>query len=513
MTAVDNSLLRPEPKRDRWGRYLIKPAAGGRAVGHTRVTTFAKSVADTHNLTEWAKRNVALGMAKRQDLQAKAFGLTHDDKATLQEVVAEAEEASGASERRNLGTALHRMCEQVDLGQLQLEQIPPAQRDDVAAYVEVMRSSGVEVVADYVERVCVVAEHTLAGTFDRLVRIDGRLVVADLKTGQEISYGAGEIAIQLASYANASTLYDTADETHSPMPEVDRTRGLIIHLPAGEARCSLHWVDLTAGWEACRLAAEVRAWRKRRDLLTVFSPASAPPVATAPAEAAEPTPLELRAEWVRDRVKACVEFSDQAKADLGRLWPEGVATFGAVREGKAPAHTDAELDRIIELLTQLMQMHDLPLFPPDPTLPKPAAKPAARVLDEGPTVTLDVINDLRVRSLALDPVALEAMNRWGKEAYDARCSFSAKDNHTERRVAIVDAAIFCAAWDPSGDAVREALGIVMGEIVQPSVPVGVAFGHLTTAEAIRLKEVARTLLEQPGALSFDESGRPKLAVA
>ncbi len=64
ISATVDQLTRPEPKRDRWGRYLIVPTAGGKARSHTRVTTFAKSIADTYNLTEWAKRN-PFGRAQR----------------------------------------------------------------------------------------------------------------------------------------------------------------------------------------------------------------------------------------------------------------------------------------------------------------------------------------------------------------------------------------------------------------------------------------------------------------
>ena len=132
------------------------PTAGGKARSHTRVTTFARSIADTYNLTEWAKRNVALGMAQRSDLVAMAHGLTHDDKAAMKEVVEAAEEASGANERRRLGTAIHRMCERVDAGELPLDQVPDAQRADVAAYRARLDTAGVEVLPELIERICVI---------------------------------------------------------------------------------------------------------------------------------------------------------------------------------------------------------------------------------------------------------------------------------------------------------------------------------------------------------------------
>jgi hypothetical protein len=59
------------------------------------------------------------------------------------------------------------------------------------------------------------------------------------------------------------------------MPPVSLERALVIHLPAGQARCELHWLDIAAGWEAARLAATVRAWRARRDLTQPHAAAGA----------------------------------------------------------------------------------------------------------------------------------------------------------------------------------------------------------------------------------------------
>ena len=56
------------------------------------------------------------------------------------------------------------------------------------------------------------------------------------------------------------------------MPPVRQDRALIIHLPAGQARCDLHWIDITAGWDAAHLAAAARTWRSRRDLAQLYDP-------------------------------------------------------------------------------------------------------------------------------------------------------------------------------------------------------------------------------------------------
>ena len=116
ITPTAQDLLRPEPKRDRWGRYVVAGVKGGKGKGYTRVTTLTKTCSDTVGLTEWAKRVVAVGVAKRPDLIAQAANLTADDKSELREIIAAAEEVGGANEKRRLGTALHKILEIIDLG-------------------------------------------------------------------------------------------------------------------------------------------------------------------------------------------------------------------------------------------------------------------------------------------------------------------------------------------------------------------------------------------------------------
>jgi hypothetical protein len=82
--------------------------------------------------------------------------------------------------------------------------------------------------------------------------------VVDLKTGN-VEYGIGKIAQQIEMYAGASA-YDEETGERAPLG-VDRTLGLLIHLPAGSAKATIHRVDLSLGRKGNRLAADVRAWR------------------------------------------------------------------------------------------------------------------------------------------------------------------------------------------------------------------------------------------------------------
>lgn len=261
--------LRPEPRRDRYGRYLLPDPATGRDRAWTRTTTLAKSASDSFALTNWQLRMAVKGLASRQDLYLLAAATHVDDRETLNKIATDAKEAAASSAGANAGTALHAFTERIDIGE-QVE-VPPPWDADLAAYRAAVANAGVEVLPEYVERVIVNRTYGVAGTFDRIARVGGRLVIADLKTGRDLSYGWQEIAVQLAIYATADAVFDTATGRYEPMPEVDQHRGLVIHLPVGQGRCSLQWVDLDAGRGGADLCAAVRSWRARRDLATPYT--------------------------------------------------------------------------------------------------------------------------------------------------------------------------------------------------------------------------------------------------
>lgn len=262
-----------EPKRDRYGRYLLPGPGGGKEQAWTRATTFAKSISDSFGLTNWQLRMAVKGVAARPDLYALAASAPVDDKATLDRVAKDAKEAAAASSGANLGTAIHTFTERLDSG----EQVTvPAQwAADVESYRDALAAARVEAVPAWIERIVVVPRYRVAGTLDRIVRLaDGRLAIADLKTGKDLSYGWLEIAIQLALYANAEAMWDPAADRYVDMPPVDRNEALVMHTPVGQGRTTLHRVDIVAGWEAADLVGQVRQWRTRRDLATAWPAAS-----------------------------------------------------------------------------------------------------------------------------------------------------------------------------------------------------------------------------------------------
>lgn len=253
--------------RDRWSRPLITPADGGKPVPYTRMSTLAKALDDKTALTKWKMRQTIIGLAARPDLVQVAQTVKGDDR-KLDEIAETAMVAAESERAANLGTALHSLSEQVDAG-ADIESLPEWARADMAAYKAAL--AGIEILA--AEMFVVVDEIEAAGTFDRLVRLpDGRVVVADLKTGKhEPKYPMG-VTQQIAGYSRGH-LYDPEKGRvgHLPSLGIDQSVGLLIHAPAGTGTCDLYLLDLNVGWDLVRVSLAVRQTFKRK-VITPYSP-------------------------------------------------------------------------------------------------------------------------------------------------------------------------------------------------------------------------------------------------
>ena len=321
MTAFDEALAavptdpRPQPKRDRWGRYLIagKP--------YTRATTIADTLDNRHNLELWQQRMVAKGLTVRDDLHALASTLHIDtDRQELNRVCAQAIDAAKTVDKAGLGTALHRMTEAVDDG-ADIATVPTVWRPHIETYQQTLDSHGIEIDRTGIERIVVYghpdAETRIAGTADRLpVTWHGRRYVADLKTGANLAWSWQSISIQMAIYANHNHLYDPATDQLSDREEVDTERAIIIHLPAVleqqvKPRCDLYMIDITAGHRALLTALEVREWRSTKNLATPFGSLHA-----------EGAPQDVGG-WFRQR-GTVIAGNPQALTQLRALWPDTV---------------------------------------------------------------------------------------------------------------------------------------------------------------------------------------------
>jgi len=347
-----------EPPRDRYGRYLIPDPETGKPVPYTRATTFAKSVSDTFGLTKWMLRMGGLGLAQRQDLLLGIAAADPSDTKTLDSLMAEAKEHAGANSGATIGTALHSFTEQVDRGEWPT--IPAPWDADVAAYVEAVAAAGLTILPEWIEKVVVIPSLQVAGTLDRIVRTaDGRLVIADLKTGKDVSYAMGEIAVQLALYAAAAYTFDPATGELDAMPVVDQAEALVFHAPAGKGTCSVLSVDIAAGREMFETIEVVRQWRKRRDLHTPYvAPA---PAAAAPVDPAA-VPVDGRAAKETWCLAAVTELVDAGHGEaLAGNWPLGLPTFKESRE-RGFEMTETWLDMIHAVALKVAAQVSHPFF-------------------------------------------------------------------------------------------------------------------------------------------------------
>jgi len=558
-------------RRDRWGRYLVVPPGGGKPTGYTRATTVAKALDDTSNLMAWSNRMTALGLASRPDLLALVQAADTDDRDELNKVCERAKEAGGATARRDLGTALHTMVEKAhaDPGW----KVPDTYAADVAAVQAAIAAAGYEVVDGMSEVMVVLDRHTIAGTSDLTLRqrSTGVLRIADIKTGASVTYGALAWAIQLSVYAQADARYvrgsarDGSEDQRLPMPEVDRSVALILHVQPGSGVCDVHELDIAAGADALEVAMAVRTWRKRKGLLVPFtiegggtagtatqdaattpstsvepSPPRAPDqpaaVVPCPAAAGDPVPVataldavmhQTRVAWIMNRIDALVA-NPAAAPWLGQLWP---ATVPRPKEmpGGPGTWTTEQLTAVIRCVDQVEAQVEAPFGDLDPAVAAAqraeldrraeASTPVVHRLtapEDGPVMAEPTDVDWQRQVMRLMTAEQQAeVLQWIRDAQAAGVPWAmspAGQPTPLRRLEIARAALELAQLDghtPGDDTgPRAALTLVIGEDAQQPVHrVGALLGTLTTEQACQLAKLAET-----HRLTVREDGQPRLEV-
>lgn len=276
--------------RDRWSRPLIERPDG--SIGaYTRASTLGKALDEGSGLANWKAAQAVIGVASRKELVLAANAHRHDKK-KIAEIVEQGMEAAGSSAAATTGTALHDLCDQYDHGQEPY--VPEEFAPDVQAYLDATVSLETVVAEEF----AVCDELEVGGTPDRIYRLlapltdatgevlvaAGGLVVGDIKTGKTLDFGHLTYSVQTAVYARAKRYSLASGRTRSygrmgEIPVGDRTDwvpgeqvnvewGVIVHVPAGKGRATVHPVDLSVGWELAQLSATVREWRKRKDIIS-----------------------------------------------------------------------------------------------------------------------------------------------------------------------------------------------------------------------------------------------------
>lgn len=327
----------PEVSRDRFGRYLLPdprdPGAG--TFPWTRATTIASTIQDQFNLQRWQQRMVAHGIGKQESLYALAASLDPvSDRNQLQQVCEDALAAAGANDGRNKGTALHGFWERVLRGGDPMT-IPQAWRPHIDLAQIRTDQAGLIIPVRYVEAIVFCPDIECVGRTDALVMHEERGAfvgadyrVADLKTEKtepdvkDFSYTATQIAVQLAIYAHASHRWLPHEKRWEELPAIDQEVAYVLHLPSNAPHAhpifNIWAVDLQTGWEGALLAREVRAWRKRKNIMIPLSIPESQSSALVEAVAEEIAALDSR-----NPVRAAVAASLLDAADDAGVLGEG----------------------------------------------------------------------------------------------------------------------------------------------------------------------------------------------
>lgn len=492
--------VEPQIKRDRYGRPIVDGEP------HTRPSTLGKTLDDQGGLMGWGKRMVAFGLADRPDLLAMMQTVDRENRKAVNDLCERAAEAGGSTLRRELGTAIHKVLEH---SWNDPEYQPPAQfTKHVAAVHDELRRCGLSVVPGSTERFVVNNQFTTAGSFDVALTDGTTTYIGDLKTGSSVDLGALGFSIQLACYANADTFYD--GETHTPMIDVSKTTGVIIHVEPDDATCNLYWLDLTTGFEALKLAVDVRAMRKQKPLTKVVPVAAnkAANLATKAEQiAANGDPWRT---WMIDRIKQLiVDGHGQLVADM---WPEEIPKLSTGEELTEPEQA------VVERLVSNVERNAMSLFPPnrpdttEPDLIEVAPEPAPYVRrptpDDVGTINEDQIETTNNAARALQPDEFEWLASMIQKCADANYPIKlggAGGVPSARRHAICTALIRLAPHMDDQVAVGAAW-FARGETPHADAQDGDVIGSLSFTEAHQMISVADGLNTGAMHLIYNQHG-------
>lgn len=320
--TVSEARTGPMPTAGRWGWYRDHEGREFR-----RVSTLVKEVeTDTHNLEKWKLRQVAEGLAIRDDLALaiKAMGRpdesgwTKEQKDKLNGLVDDAMAAAKQRDGARSGTAYHDLTERLDRGEdveSVVRGLPAPAAKSLRAYAYLRRENGWQSVE--VERTVVCEDLEVAGTFDRVDVVPGLAkllgvgncqhaahddhregdhaamgfeelpVIVDVKTEAAPWLNGLHIGPQLAIYSRARKMWRPTGGTvelldRDGKPKTYPNSGDVIMIPAGEyvpTRCVRqdvgivvhvhngeavpYFINLTEGWEAAQ-AAYAQINRKSR---------------------------------------------------------------------------------------------------------------------------------------------------------------------------------------------------------------------------------------------------------
>lgn len=201
-------------------------------------------------LERW-KINLAAEFAVQDHIRA----LANDDKLAAKKLIAGEPYVFRAGGAADLGTRVHAAVEAEVTG-IRYE-LDPEVKPFVATWAKAVKAHKITFVAT--ERTCFSHAESYAGTFDAIVKIGhSEPAVLDYKTGKRVW---GDVALQLAAYANAEGLLESADGRDlGPMVPCRTDKGLVMLLHA--EKYELIPVDLVSGWHAFKACRSLWNWQK-----------------------------------------------------------------------------------------------------------------------------------------------------------------------------------------------------------------------------------------------------------
>lgn len=248
-------------------RWLNKGLDKGRF--YTRTTTFIDCLDDKTALHDHDLRGLLAAASQFPDVLDKYRQIEDPDgagKFKVKALVKQALDRAGYNLKRDAGSGMHGLLEQLALGQ-ELGFVPPEFEADIEAARQVLaglKGMGWDVWAT--ELYGVNDTYEFAGTTDLIFvnREQKILRLGDWKTGTT-DFARGKFPAQVAGYAGMCDLdlftYRRTRRGEAEGLSIDTEVGWIIHLPLGEGWAEVIPVDLEAGRENLELAKRVREYR------------------------------------------------------------------------------------------------------------------------------------------------------------------------------------------------------------------------------------------------------------